>query len=434
MQRLGFLKPLCALVNETETSNLANLGKRFMERVSKRVRQTTPVDEQVRDYARSRMTDGIFRELRKTILEGPPGMPVPLEVQDLYLADPLLPSNTGRLVEANWRRYPYLGTSLELVRKGTYSALTRSLVLLAVTPKEELRAFPEYDRRHNPMRISDAQAIVLLFCLLDNDAEVVFPLFRRILDLDAESFDERVAGEFLPEIFRQVAREHENRSLTVEERERLASLTKTATSIEQWKGKPYSGGGAGKSRRGCGLNHSATLDSSANLTANDTNTGKRTLSRPYFTSGRPRGIRRGSCKSIFLRRLRPVVSSVRRPANDDEAREALVDAGKTLKSALGFSPITDVGILASVRLLTEKALVLELASTSELLKRLQKRDPGFVRFTVDRTGAMAHVKFLKALVGAENVKNAVREPFTRFVTDFTMPTTIARATPRPLPA
>ena len=39
--------------------------------------------------------------------------------------------------------------------------------------------------------------VVFLFCLLDNDAEVIFPLFRRILDLEADAFDERVAGELL---------------------------------------------------------------------------------------------------------------------------------------------------------------------------------------------------------------------------------------------
>jgi len=31
----------------------------------------------------------------------------------------------------------------------------------------------------------------------------------------------------------------------------------------------------------------------------------------------------------------------------------------------------------------------------ELLKALQKRDPSFVRFTVDRMGTLAYVKFLK---------------------------------------
>ena len=71
-------------------------------------------------------------------------------------------------------------------------------------------------------------------------------------------------------------------------------------------------------------------------------------------------------------------------------------AGNTLQSSLGYSPITDVGLLAGIRLLTEKGRVLELARTTELLKELQKQDPGFVRFTVDRMGVMAHVKFLRS--------------------------------------
>ena len=38
MQRLGYLKALAALVNENETSNLETLGKRFISRVTQRVR------------------------------------------------------------------------------------------------------------------------------------------------------------------------------------------------------------------------------------------------------------------------------------------------------------------------------------------------------------------------------------------------------------
>jgi hypothetical protein len=141
MQRLGYLKPLCALVNATETSNLETLGKRLIERVTKRVRA----------YVKNRLTDRLDHDLRKAVLESANGQAVHMEVQDVYLADANLPSRTGKLVEANWRRYPYLGTSLELIKKGTYSALTRSLVLLAVTPEAELRAFQEADRAHNQL-------------------------------------------------------------------------------------------------------------------------------------------------------------------------------------------------------------------------------------------------------------------------------------------
>ena len=62
---------------------------------------------------------------------------------------------------------------------------------------------------------------------------------------------------------------------------------------------------------------------------------------------------------------------------------------------MGYTPLSDVGLLAGTRLLTERHCILELGRTVELLKALQKQDPKFVRFTVDRMGALAYVKFLK---------------------------------------
>jgi hypothetical protein len=58
MQRLGYLKALCAVVNETETSNLESLGRRFISRVTKRVKLTPPFDDALQEYARTRLTDG----------------------------------------------------------------------------------------------------------------------------------------------------------------------------------------------------------------------------------------------------------------------------------------------------------------------------------------------------------------------------------------
>jgi len=138
MQRLGYLKPLCALVNKTETSNLETLGKRLIECVTKRVVVSSPLDAQTREYVTNRLTHRSYHDLGNAVLEPANGAPVRLEIQDVCLADARLPSRTGKLAEASWRRYPYLGTSLELIRKGTYSPLTRSLVLLALTPGAEL--------------------------------------------------------------------------------------------------------------------------------------------------------------------------------------------------------------------------------------------------------------------------------------------------------
>jgi hypothetical protein len=395
MQRLGYLKALCAIVNESETSNLSSLGKRLIERVTKRIKLSPPYDEQIRDYVRLRLTDGAYRNLRKNVLNGANDAQVSLEIQDLYLADNSLPSRTGKLVEADWRSYPYLGTSLELIKKGTYSALTRSFVLLAVTPREEFAAFLDLDRDSNPLRISDAQAIILLYCLVDNDAEVILPFFQKVISLPERSFDERSAGDLLPDILRSIVKSHQNKAITGDERNRLSLLTKTAATVEKWKGKAYTGGGAREITVRVRLEPYCDLGflTKPNIDRyeyqvpdalrimvdrwQDLANTDRFLQDQFFNTF-------AACRNLRTR-----------DADEAEAIEALVQAGQSLKSSLGYSPIMDVGLLAGVRLLTEKGLLLELGRTVELLKALQKQDPHFVRFTVDRMGTLAYVKFLK---------------------------------------
>jgi hypothetical protein len=396
MQRLGFLKALAALVNETETSNLETLGKRFIARVNQRVKLTPPYDDDLKEYARTRLTDGAYRELRKKIMED--AGPASVELQDAYLADKSLPSSTGKLVQTNWRRYPYLATSLEIVRKGTYSGLTRSLVLLAVTPKEELAAFGSLDRRNNPMRISERQAAVLLYCLLDNDAAVALPLLRALVQ-SGERFDERFAGDMLPDILREAVAGYAKRSLPAEERDRLSMLGKIATNVAKWKGKAYTGSGAREEAVRVRLEPYCDLGllrkPNREKFEYEPTESVRALMSHYG--------RAGDIDAFLQNGFFEAVAACReikaQPANDDQAIKALADAGQTLKSTLGYTPLNDVGLLAGTRLLTQEHCILELGRTVELLKALQKQDPNFVRFTVDRMGMLAYVKFLKTEPG-----------------------------------
>jgi hypothetical protein len=59
-----------------------------------------------------------------------------------------------------------------------------------------------------------------------------------------------------------------------------------------------------------------------------------------------------------------------------------------------FINIPDVGLLAVIRLLFQQKRILELARTRTLLRAWQKEAPTVVRFTVDRMGALAQVKFI----------------------------------------
>lgn len=395
MQRLGFLKALCGLVNETETTNFTTLGKRFTERVLKSCLCKPPFDEDLKEYARIRLMDGAYKEVRKRILDDSQQSPVQIQLQDIYLSDPSLPSSTGKLVERDWRHYPYLGTSLDLIKQGTYSSLTRSIVFLAVTPKSQLKAFQELDRTNNPLVLSDAQSLVMLYCFIDNDAEVVFPLFTQILANYKGLFLERQASEFLPSILRAIEKKFRTSGVALEDRKRLATLVKTADSIDKWKGKPYSGGGAPQAVI------RVRIEPYCDMRIIEK---KRPDRYEYLTTHAMHALVKhwqsieqtdDFLQNRYFRAFSEARGMAAQDASDQEAIDALSTAGRDLKSSLGYSPIIDVGLLAGTRLLTEKKRILEIGRTTDLLKSLQKQDPDYVRFTVDRMGALAYVKFLK---------------------------------------
>jgi len=275
--------------------------------------------------------------------------------------------------------------------------MVRANVLLALTSTEELAAFNEYDQLHNPLLLSHGQAALLLYSLIDNDAAMTYPLFHRLLELSDAVFDERTAGDMLPEIIRQGVKILEKKSLTGGDRERLAQVEQVAVNIAKQQGKPYSGGGAREHyvrprlEPYCDLGLLSKPDKSRfvyqvtpalrSLLQNwsDLNSTDTFLNEHFFAS------------------LSALHGLPLREASDDEARLSLQRAGEQLKSTLGYSPIIDVALLAGIDLLFEQGRVFEVASTTRLLKEWQKQAPDLVRFSVDRMGALAYLKFLKPL-------------------------------------
>lgn len=396
MQRTGYLKLLAKQTARVETSNLESLGKQCIQGLTKRVRIVAPYNVAVQDYVRVRLTDRVYHDLRKAVLNDQSGSrPVALELQDLYLSDPLLPSSTGKLVEADWRRYPNLATDLDLVKPGTYSILTRALALLAVTSKDEISGFEQYEPTHNPLRISPEQAAVLLYCFIDNDAEIIYRLFNALLKEKDSTFDERLAGDMLPQIIRESVNSFRNAALPMEDRERIGVLEKIAASIAEWRGKPYSGGGAREEFIRVRLEPYCDLGLFSKPDRHRFSYRTTTALQNIMTNWYGLEATDDFLESRFFTTLAGVYKAKVREATDHEAKKALLDAGRTLKSTLGYSPITDVGLLTGIRLLFQQKRVLELSRTRAFLRAWQKEAPHVVRFTVDRMGALAYVKFIE---------------------------------------
>ena len=398
MQRLGYLKLLAYLTSRTETSNVGALGQRMISAITKRVKVEPPFAPPLADYVRIRLSDRIYSDLRKQILDVPSAASVAIEIQDLYLSDPRVPSTTGKLGEADWRFYPYLGTALDLIKPGTWSVMTRALTFLALTPKSELDAFEKFSPDQNPLLISNKQSALLLYCFLDNDAEILMPLFQGILSFTKPTFDEREVGDLLPAIIKGAATSLNKTSLVVEDRERLAQLEKVAENIERRRGMPNTGGGSREQAVRVRLEPFCDLGL---LTKPD---------RHRFTYQLTPAFHRlmvdwpgldatdHFLENRFFTTLAGIHNLKVKEATDEEAREALSAGWEQLKSTLGYSPIKDCSLLAGIYLLFGKQRVLELGRSHDILRAWQKAAPDIVRFTVDRMGELAYVKFVKPTV------------------------------------
>ncbi len=395
MQRLGFLKYLLQRCAALDASNLEMLGHDLIDTVTDPVRTAFTLD--LADYVKRRLTDGVYRALRDQVSaweRGNTAVQASVELQDLYLADQCLPSRTGKLVAEDWRKYPYLGLNLSLIRAGTWSALERGKILLRLTPKREMSAFAAYDPGSNPLLLSAAQRLFFLYCILDNDGDIVKSLYAQLSERDV--FSDRDAGDLLPDILQAIGAQFWNRDLPAAERERLDRLLKISNSIRQSKGRTYTGGGAREEAIKVRLEPFVDLGF---LNKDDPYRYQYHLTaqaRAFFAELTPRTNIETFLEDGFFRTWAAAhcPTSVT-PVAPGQLRSLVIRAWNDLRSPLGYTPIVDTALLAGIYAATEQGSALEIASVRQALRDWQKEAPDEVRFSVDRMGNMAHVRLLK---------------------------------------
>lgn len=401
MQRLGYLKRLVKRVHATSTSNLDNVGNDLVDTVARRVR--APLTEERVEYVKIRLADRAYTNLKAQVAQwlkdGQPPREVQMELQDLYLADSSLPSQVGKLVKEDWRKYPHFGLNLGLIRHGTYSINTRSLTLLHLTPDQEIRAFQEYLPEHNPLCISPPQGLLLLYSLLENDGEVFIPLLAALAKQGAGTFNDRGAGDYLPEIYKTVIARHRKHALTVEMRDRLVVLEKSAESIATARAKTdYAGGSAREESVRPRLEPYVDIGLFKKPQKMRYEYALSDVGRRWVEAFN--GDEDSSVIEEFLihRFFHTAAHAWQIEARDltepDEIVPYLRRAAKVISSAGGYSPIEELSLLCGIWALLDDQRVIELGTARKALIAYQKAHPYQVRFTVDRSGALAHARFM----------------------------------------
>jgi len=399
MQRLGYLKHVARRVVALDTSSLDNLGTDLIQTVARK--QRVRLTDERASYIQRRLYDRAYDATKKQAALWHEGeeRTVAMELQDLYLADTTLPSQTGKLVREDWRKYPRLGVALGLIRAGTYSPNTRALSLLHLTPEREIQAFLHYLPEANPFRLTQAQGLLLLYALLENDGEVIAPLLSQLAGLAADGFSDRQAGDRLPQIYRDLIKRHRSRGLSAEERDRLQVLSKAADSIEKWRERRYTGGGA-------------NVETSRPRVEPYADIGLLHKPDPYryrygFTPAGVvwaealSGIETDAQVSEFLTQqfFATAARASKVPAMPIGDRDAVVTqsyrAWQAIRSTGGYAPIEEIALVAGIQALCTDRLILEPAAVRDAIIWYQKDHPYQVRFSVNRLGALAHARFLQ---------------------------------------
>ncbi len=401
MQRLGYLKRVVKRVTTTSTSNLDNIGHDLIDVVTRKVR--VPLNERLVGYIKVRLSDNTYISIKQqadTWLKAGGEPPVVLmELQDLYLSDSQMPSGVGKLVNENWRRYPPLATNLGLIREGTYSANTRALSLLYFTPETELRAFQEYLPEANPLRLTQRQALLMLYALIENDGEVLAPLWNQLATKHPDGFSDRDAGNLLPEIYRAAIARHRTRLLPADVRDRLLVLEKSADSITRARqSEKYTGGSAREESSRVRVEPFADIGLFCKPDPFKYEYGFCDAGRTWAEA--LAAVETSQAVGDFLanRFFTTAAAAWAIPAQPISASEEIVPhllrASKAIKSPGGYAPIEELALVAGIEGLLDHGVIIEPEVARKAIIAYQKDHPYEVRFTVDRMGVLAHARFL----------------------------------------
>ena len=402
MQRVGFLKHLLWRASQSSTNNLSNLGKDLISSVSQKV--SVSLTPQLQKYIKSVLVGTSFADLRAAALRylnsTSTGQEVRLELQDFYLSDQSLSSCRGRLGSDDWHRYPHLALGLGFLRKGTYSLLVRGQSFLSLMSEDEKKAFvitsgnAFMNKRTNPFLLNIQQKILLLFSFIERDSDVLCRLYKKLLQLKGP-FADKEAGDYLPEAYRDIAKEARPKTRNRDESLRVEALLDTAGKIEALRGKP-SPGGKNPREHAITIRLEPYVDIGL-LSKPDPFAGRYEISdeaRNFFRSITAAEKIEHFLESNFFSATNEAlnINKVHRSVKN-AVLYFIQKAYNTLKSPLGYAPILEVSLLAGIYSILETDSFFEISESKSILMALQKENPEVVRFNVDRLGSLALVKF-----------------------------------------
>ena len=385
-QRLGYLTIVTALADSSTGTTLEGLTSRFEAVVTRLHEIPDSTRGQVIDYIRSHRPNRYPRS-NGTIAR--------VELQDLYLADPRLPSHsgaiTGDMEAAGYRHAVYVeipawAMRLRLLRRENYTITDRGKALLRLR-SGGLRYLHEYDPVSNPFLLTVGERYFFLYCVLDADGDLIQRVFSSLLTREAP-FTRSDVGEIAADSLVRLSDERLRRVLSGQTRTIASRMTATVESVRN-----RSGAGMGPRESVATPRTEPLVDCGLLCRADPT-----AYSYRVTDEGREFATEMVQSRSIdeFLEaRLAACTAKLANldlPAGTNEVFPYIARSYALLRSGLGYCSIREVALLAVSMALDRQSRLFELCEAERAIAEAARRYGREVRFTKSRQGDIALVR------------------------------------------
>lgn len=387
-QRLGHLRVLCCLTDATNGISLQGLTARFEDTVTTLHTIPDALDERVMQYL------GIHRTNRYPRKHG---TATRIELQDLYLSDPRLLSQSGAITgdseAAGYRHAVYVeiptwAERLRLVRKENYTLTDRGKVLLCLrhTNGANVKAF---NPASNPYLLTPGERYFYLYALLDVDGDLLESILQ-VLSKTGVPFQRGQVGSIAADALQVLSKDRLSRIVSGPNKILKDKIATTVSSVRNQKGS------------GMGPRESLATPRTEPLV--DCGVFLR-VDKAIYTYEMTEAGQSLSCDLVqsasiddFLRShlakcaIQLSSSPLPPPATPQQIARYMVESYSLLKSGIGYCSIREVALLAVALGIEDGYWYFEVSDVEEALAHAARIYGKAVRFTKSRRGNLAQVR------------------------------------------
>jgi hypothetical protein len=398
MQRAGALIAVTAAASDTRPTSLEGIARAYSSNIRRRVRVPSPAMDDVARYLRELRLWERYAAIRHS-----DSLPADaeIELQDLWLADPRIPSATGAITDEVIDEPPQLAESMRLIRANNFTRTDRGRALLALLSDDEQRALAtgqaSDEAQANLFLLSLGVRCFVAYALLDADFEFVQAAYEAIPR--GQQFTRAQFADHLNEACRTLRQRWVRRARSGAERRLLTRLDEWAKLIDRPRlsGKKWGGGRPPDQLATLRLEPYVDIGVVTRLSRSAYRYELSPAQQAFFNE-----LIAVDNADDFLRHrlfggLLETFGERPHEVGDEEIWERVRTAYSMLKSALGFASFEEVALLAIGQLVNESRghSYFEVGDGLRVIRDRQKAEPRRVRFGVRRGGGLTYMKIVE---------------------------------------